>query len=696
MINNFYKKFFLLVILSLFFYSSAFASIMGKPMSNSGLVGYWNFEDAKGGNKTYDRSGLGSNGTLNNMDLFGSWVTSSTTGQALTFDGSNDYVDITNLTSNTYFLDTTSTFSFWIKTTQTSTGEIIGKRGGVGSGGLDIVINNTPSDGFISAYTRNATGGIILSRTQSTGVINDGTWHHVVIIITTNSTSFSNQNIDIYIDGVLNEGSLTNIAVPGFTADSIKFGGRVTINNTYYQGSLDEVRLYGRGLSTDEISRLYKLQKPKFSSGLTTSGLVGYWPLDEGVGTRAEDMSANNNNGTLVGGPTWGAGRNGKAISFNGNGNYINLGSSSSINTSVFTYSAWIYNTGANQGSVQQGIIGSSSNGGPEWRLEGGAPAVMGLLKQGVANIGTSNSNIPINTWTHVAVTYDSAGNYVFYKNGVLDGSGTSLQSFSFSNLQIGLGFPGGSGDYFNGTIDDVRVYKRVLTVTEISNLYKGSRASIANKSKPERISNGLVGYWTFDANKIYGTTVYDSSSGGNNGTMTNGPVPTNGKVGQALNFSSVDDYVLVPSSTIYNNANMTICAWVYPTANVSSVHIASRLGVAASGDWRFGIGAAGGTWRFRVQTSAGQSSAESSTGFNLNSWQYVCGIYNGNNVVLYVNGAQTNSVSNVGSMGSTNVDVWIGNASTNEDFTGKIDDVRIYNRALSDDELKALYNMGK
>jgi hypothetical protein len=201
MINNFYKKFFLLVILSLFFYSSAFASIMGKPMSNSGLVGYWNFEDAKGGNKIYDRSGLGSNGTLNNMDLFGSWVTSSTTGQALTFDGSNDYVDITNLTSNTYFLDATSTFSFWIRTTQTSTGEIIGKRGGVGSGGLDIVINNTPSDGFISAYTRNATGGIILSRTQSTGVINDGTWHHVVIIITTNSTSFSNQNIDIYIDG---------------------------------------------------------------------------------------------------------------------------------------------------------------------------------------------------------------------------------------------------------------------------------------------------------------------------------------------------------------------------------------------------------------------------------------------------------------------------------------------------------------
>src|SRR3989344_4032944 len=69
------------------------ASTIARPMANSGLVGYWSMEEGTGNSRTFDRSGNGNTGTLTNMDPLTDWVNGATsTGQALDFDGSDDYV----------------------------------------------------------------------------------------------------------------------------------------------------------------------------------------------------------------------------------------------------------------------------------------------------------------------------------------------------------------------------------------------------------------------------------------------------------------------------------------------------------------------------------------------------------------------------------------------------------------------------
>jgi len=76
---------------------------------------------------------------------------------------------------------------------------------------------------------------------------------------------------------------------------------------------------------------------------------------------------------------------------------------------------------------------------------------------------------------------------------------------------------------WFNGTIDEVRIYDRALSQEEITRLYKmgGSKVEASQTSK---LTDGLVGSWSFDDPDIYGTTVVDRSGQGNNGTITNGP----------------------------------------------------------------------------------------------------------------------------------------------------------------------------
>lgn len=142
-----------------------------------------------------------------------------------------------------------------------------------------------------------------------------------------------------------------------------------------------------------------------------------------------------------------------------------------------------------------------------------------------------STTAIPRNTWVHVGVTYDGSETntgYNLYLNGDLlsadkasDGVYTGIQNLG-APIQIGATLTATSfDDYANGSIDDVRIYNRVLTATEMATLGK-SRTRY-------RLTDGLVGYWPMDDGNIgttsTGATVLDRSQNTNNGTPTNGPV---------------------------------------------------------------------------------------------------------------------------------------------------------------------------
>ena len=679
-----------------------FASTISRPMSNSGLVGYWNFEEGKGNSVAGDRSGFGNIGTLTNMDAVSAWTGSATSsGQALDFDASNDYVDAGSGTQ----LDNLGpmTISAWYF----ARGEGENARGGIiNKGDGDGVLVDGPefefgSLGFDGVDRTNAFAfgvgfsGTPLHRIASNNTVTLNKWQFVTV---TWDGSNSSANVHIYIDGVEVTYQKSQDAVGTKLDDSntnmlVGIGNFGAQSNTW-NGKLDEVRIYRRVLSYEEIQRLYKLQKPRVAGGINNSGLAGYWSLDDGAGTRAEDTSFNSNNGTLTNSPTWVNGKNGKALNFVGaSSQYVSIPSSLGLNTTNFTVVGWAYraNTGDHGafikiGGIVGGVgIGVSPNNSSGFEVSGDTLTVLYESARWIPtgqNFGTG--------WHQFALVVDSSGFPTVYYDGrsVYNDSTGGPTSPGSALTQIG-GYTSGipTNRFFTGAIDDVRVYNRALTSTEIYDLFTGSKASVVNKSKPERLSNGLVGYWTFDGNKIAGVTSYDSSSSGNNGTMTNGPIPTLGKVGQALNFDGSDDYVAFNSGYTLGNFS-TVSAWINLN-NTSGIQTITQ-GTTAT--------------RFFIWNSTQLQYSENTVTFSSGNvsitpgqWYHVAAVRDTTTVEIvsfYVNGVLISS--STAAIQNQNFFNYINSPTAGRVLNGKIDEVRIYNRSLSADEIKALYNIGK
>lgn len=203
------------------------------------------------------------------------------------------------------------------------------------------------------------------------------------------------------------------------------------------------------------------------------TGLVGYWPLDAGTGVIAYDASGYGNNGTLTNGPTWQSGANckvGSCLDFNPSfSNYINIPSNTILNPGSGQFSVVLWfrldSVGSLTGSIlynKENLYEASAGGGyfsyawqPYWAW-------------------TNTFPVSVGQWYQAAVVYDGAKQYV-YENGSLAYSRVQTGSMgsNTNDLRIGArGAPGTASAFFPGEIDDVRIYNRALSATEIQDLY--------------------------------------------------------------------------------------------------------------------------------------------------------------------------------------------------------------------------------
>jgi hypothetical protein len=221
------------------------------------------------------------------------------------------------------------------------------------------------------------------------------------------------------------------------------------------------------------------LMGPAGARGATAavSGLVAAFSFDAGSGSSLADLSGNGNNGTINGASWTTTGKYGGALSFNGASSYVDLGNPAGLRlTGSMTWSAWVYATGtpADDGQIVAKSGGSGSRG---WQLKTSPDT--GPHTFGVAVSGDGNSNAQrysttvrtLNTWYHVAGVYNAAARTLdIYINGSLDNgvlTGTIPASQNDPNENVTIGKRNG-GLYFQGTIDELRIYNRALTATEI------------------------------------------------------------------------------------------------------------------------------------------------------------------------------------------------------------------------------------
>lgn len=207
-----------------------------------------------------------------------------------------------------------------------------------------------------------------------------------------------------------------------------------------------------------------------------TDGLIAYWKLDETSGTVTSDIGTHN--GTVTNALQNQTGILGKAITFDGDGDYVSFGDDASFDfgtTQDFAISFWIKTTQSTEGFV---FCKMTSGSAPGFAVEVYDGQFWAFIRSDSAQYVDVNSTALVNSgaaWFHCVANFDRDGNLTIYVNNTQEDSasiaGVTTTINNANNLLMGAR-DDASPYYFAGSLDEVGVWNRLLTTDEISALY--------------------------------------------------------------------------------------------------------------------------------------------------------------------------------------------------------------------------------
>lgn len=206
--------------------------------------------------------------------------------------------------------------------------------------------------------------------------------------------------------------------------------------------------------------------------------LVGYWPFDEGSGTVVNDVSGNGDNGSFVDAPAWVGGKIGGALSFDGINDYVNIPHSDAITftSGDFSVAFWTIQYNPHPAAWPR-IMGKGQWQGAGWHLylDRTTNAATFFPFQPGANQAVGMGVMPNSTFGYIVVT-KSGTTVKTYKDGKIVATGTIINpTYSNDAFIIGNSYQY-SPEYSKGIVDDVRIYARTLSATEIQSMYTANK----------------------------------------------------------------------------------------------------------------------------------------------------------------------------------------------------------------------------
>ena len=443
-------------------------------------------------------------------------------------------------------------------------------------------------------------------------------------------------------------------------------------------------------------------------SYVPSNGLVGYWPFNG----NANDQTPNGNNGTVNGASltTDRFGNANSAYDFDGLNSEIIVPNNPSLNLenpNQFTFSYWInvatlLPTGISFVIIKQtdfGLIQDGYNSGVEYLYSSSCRIQNGPSSSSLA-FGSLANTIPTNSWIFVCQVWD--GNHgKTYLNNILvnDVVGSAVAGDNLADLRFGKPiFTSSSGGGFDGKIDDIGIWNRALSQQEITNMYNGVNYSDTCNAVSGSLVNGLVAYYPFCGN------ANDQSGNGLNGVV-NGATLTADRFGNsnsAYNFNGTSDFIKVLDNDLLDlTQNLTLSAWISPNSVVNEQAVFGKGKISSQTGYSLLhnvlIPEKTGISIQNQPMPVSEAHINSST-LNLNTWYQLLGTYNGSELKLYLNGVLVKTTTtSLQLMPNSLTDLFIGcELSGFRFFNGKIDDVGIWNRALSQQEITQLFNQNQ
>jgi hypothetical protein len=664
-----------------------------------GLVGYWKFDESATSSGAVDSSGNGNDGTY----VGHASTTAGKFGRGGSFNRTDAYVSTPLSVANSE----SYTFSVWFNSA------------GFDSGmeGYHNIIASNVHPGY-ALYVRDSSNPILGFSTDfghgntateaDFSPINIGQWYHAVAINDAESGTIS-----LYVDGELQD-SLSRI---GSIEGNLLIGSYV--ESYLWNGQLDEVRIYNRALSPDEVRKLYEW----------APGPVGHWKMDEKVAGNAQtiyDVSGNENHGTT----NWGAnasgmdcakkGKYGTACGFDGVDDYLQIGDPGTNSVLDFdtgeqlSLSFWMKASAPFDSKyitfINKSGSGNPSNYGVQLSNSGLARNVIFFYRNHEGTrwneFHTDTAVAEAGEWAHYSVSYvfGQGSTVKIYKNGIeqsgswVSGDGNDSPWVSNSNLTIGASHQqdGEIAENFNGLIDDVRIYN-----------YARTQKQILEDMHADRPGPHPILHLNFDEGR--GDTAYDQSGYGNHGTLNAGGSGGNatvsamwdkgGRIGGAVEFDGSNDYTRV-NSGYFTAYPFSMSAWVKIKA-LSADSALLSLQDKDVANKMYGIYvSSGGLPSIRAQNTTARDNSGHDRIDN-GRWNHVAAIFNSaTDRRLYVNGKAQNlgSITSVG-MASADLDSfdigrW-GDSTPSNYFNGLIDEAKLFPYTLSIDEIKKEFASG-
>ena len=422
----------------------------------------------------------------------------------------------------------------------------------------------------------------------------------------------------------------------------------------------------------------------EFISVNLSDGLVAHYEFEG----NADDSSGNSNDGEEYGGISYTNGVLGQAVDLDGADDYIMV-SNNDLVYDTMTINAWVKVNRINV-SAGQHIVSRFEDEDDEQSYELYLPPYENKVRYQIVHDSSSDIRLDVGTidvgvWTMVTLIYDIEQQTF---SGWQDSELLFSESYSETINKVSLPFIVGASrsgkKYFlDGMIDELRIYDRALNASEIKSLYE-----LGNN-----LNEGLVAHFEFGGNAD------DSSGNDNHGEVVGASLATDrfGVADSAYYFDGNNDRIEVAHSDSLNiSKHITLSAWVYTeNGGPNNPRIISKDYLGSHSGYELYTDEVGSnSYRKVGTTTAGDIGLQDVGLVYFDQWHFVATTYDGERMVIFVDGVEVGSVEITSEISTNSYSLWIGDRRHNslDDFQGKIDDVRIYNRALSAAEIQALY----
>lgn len=510
--------------------------------------------------------------------------------------------------------------------------------------------------------------------------MNAGQWYAL-------STVYDGANLNLYANGELISSRFVGGFPPFSNSAALTIGG--TSNDQVVGGAIDDVRIYDYALTPEEILAQFDADLPP-----NDGALVAFYELNHGSG---HDKSGNHLNGTVTGTQVVPDrfGKKLRAMSFDGDTDRVDCGDPTQFNfTGNFTLSAWIKMNGA---QINKYVVAKYDF---DPNTAASSPHSYGLGVDGSANVygfvgGDSGyldvvggPNLGDDAWHAISLAFESGVTLRIYLDGALVASRAVPIMPSFVN-SVPLTIGGTSvAQGFAGSIDDVRIYSRALSDSEIDAQYQIDAPQITKKSLKE----GLVAYYELNGNgKDKGPNGLDATLIGTTKTEDR-----NGKPHHALHFNGTTDLINCGNAPAFNFTNsFTLNTWLKVDGDEIEKYLITKFDDTVVHAYGLGIGEDTDPYGF-LGGNFGYIDQLTFANMNDGNWHFASLVFkNGENMSLYLDANLVASkFAGFFPPFINSAPLTIGGRLSGQNFQGSLDDVRIYDRPLSEQELEVLMQL--